>query len=486
MPEGPLPPRPHQSGKGGPSLTASNAPPVLSASPTITGTPAVGQTLTCSQGVWFNSPTSYTYQWNGVAGSPTTNPTYTVVSGDLGHTISCTVTATNAHGSTSATSNSVLIVALPVNTAAPVISGSLTVGSTLSCTQGTWTNSPTSYAYQWLQNGVNISGATSASYVVVTGDAGTSIRCTVTASNATASASATSNALAIAALPSAPANTVAPVVSGTATVGSTLSCSTGTWTNSPTGYAYQWLGNGLNISGATSSTYVTVTADGGTSVSCRVAATNAGGTTSQASNALAIAAGATGSVWSAADATANGMTLTNGGLTVTPSGGSGYQSIRNSISKTSGKLYIELSCPAGTTGYNWFFGLASAGFNPVGQLGQTNYSVGMWIETANPVSAGFTSNYTSSLPDYVAPLGVVYAIAVDFTAGSIWIADNNVWSDGSNPATGASPIVSFVPATVGALFAGINFNGAGNGVWTLQPTAASQTYAPPAGFTPWG
>ena len=35
----------------------------------------------------------------------------------------------------------------PVISVAPVASGSLTVGSTLSCTTGTWTNSPTSYAY---------------------------------------------------------------------------------------------------------------------------------------------------------------------------------------------------------------------------------------------------------------------------------------------------------------------------------------------------
>ena len=63
---------------------------------------------------------------------------------------------------------------VPANTAAPVASGSLTVGSTLSCTQGTWTNSPTSYAYQWQRGGANISGATSASYVTVTADGGTS------------------------------------------------------------------------------------------------------------------------------------------------------------------------------------------------------------------------------------------------------------------------------------------------------------------------
>jgi len=38
----------------------------------------------------------------------------------------------------------------------------------------------------------------------------------------------------------APVNSVLPVISGTAQTGSTLTASTGTWTNSPTGYTYQW------------------------------------------------------------------------------------------------------------------------------------------------------------------------------------------------------------------------------------------------------
>jgi hypothetical protein len=52
-----------------------------------------------------------------------------------------------------------------------------------------------------------------------------------------------------------PVNTVAPAVSGTATVGQTLSSTTGTWTGLPTPtFTYQWQRAGSNISGATSST----------------------------------------------------------------------------------------------------------------------------------------------------------------------------------------------------------------------------------------
>ena len=490
VPEGPLPPRSHPSGKGGPSLGVSNAPPVGSASPVVTGTPAVGQTLSCDNGVWFNSPTSYAYQWlrDGANIAGATSSTYVVVAGDLGHAISCKVTATNSFGSTPATSNAVLIVAVPVNTVAPAITGTATVGSTLSCSQGTWTNSPTSYAYQWLQNGVNISGATASSYVVVTGDAGTSIRCTVTATNATASGSATSNALAIAALPSAPSNTVAPVVSGTATVGSTLSCSQGTWTNSPTGYTYQWQRNGVDTSGATSASYVTVTADGGTSVSCRVTASNAAGGTSQVSNSLAIAAGVATSVWSAADAAANGMTLSNGGLTVAAGTSGVYTTIRNTTSHSSGKFYAEFSVDGSVANDQQVYGLGSSGFNAANYLGTSNYSAGIQLGVGNYVSTGFTSNYNiASILERDTQPNATYGFAVDFDTGKMWFSTNGVWANSSNPATGSLPVFSFAPATVGPLFLGLSlFGGAGVGVWTLQATAASQKYAPPSGFTPWG
>lgn len=82
----------------------------------------------------------------------------------------------------------------------------------------------------------------------------------------------------------APENTVAPVVTGTQDVGSLFSCTTGTWTNSPTGYTYQWQRDGVDISGATSSTYTTVTADKGTFLTCDVTASNGAGSNTATSN----------------------------------------------------------------------------------------------------------------------------------------------------------------------------------------------------------
>jgi len=77
---------------------------------------------------------------------------------------------------------------------------------------------------------------------------------------------------------------VAPVISGTFAVGNTISTTNGTWLNTPTSYAYQWLRDGVAIGGATTSTYTLVTADSNTIVSCRVTATNAGGSEVAISN----------------------------------------------------------------------------------------------------------------------------------------------------------------------------------------------------------
>jgi len=82
-----------------------------------------------------------------------------------------------------------------------------------------------------------------------------------------------------------PVNSVAPALSGTAQEGQTLTCSTGTWSGTPT-YTYQWKRNGSNIGSATNSTYTLVTADVGQSIKCTVTATNALGSSNADSNTV--------------------------------------------------------------------------------------------------------------------------------------------------------------------------------------------------------
>lgn len=76
--------------------------------------------------------------------------------------------------------------------------------------------------------------------------------------------------------PLSPINTVRPAITGTGAVGSTETASTGSWTNSPTGFSYLWSRNGVAISGATASTYVTASLDNGATLTVTVTALNTG------------------------------------------------------------------------------------------------------------------------------------------------------------------------------------------------------------------
>ncbi len=85
----------------------------------------------------------------------------------------------------------------PLNTAAPVLSGTVAVGQTLSCSEGSWANSPSTLTYSWLRGETVITGQTGSTYVVQAADQGQTITCEVTASNAGGQAAAKSSGLAI-------------------------------------------------------------------------------------------------------------------------------------------------------------------------------------------------------------------------------------------------------------------------------------------------
>jgi hypothetical protein len=164
-------------------------------------------------------------------------------------------------------------VASPQNTAVPQIGGTAKEGETLTSSNGTWSNTPTSYAYQWRRcasDGLacgDITGATKQTYPVVAADIGHTLRVVVTASNADGKASATSDATDVVDSKSGPVNSVKPAVSGTATVGQELRVSTGTWSPKPSSYGYQWQrctstgADCINVAGSTSSVYGVRSAD---------------------------------------------------------------------------------------------------------------------------------------------------------------------------------------------------------------------------------
>jgi hypothetical protein len=198
--------------------------------------------------------------------------------------------------------------ATPQNTAAPTISGTSKEGSALTASDGTWSNSPTSFTYQWQRcasDGTgcgDITGGTSKTYTPMSGDVGQTLRVVVTAANTDGKASATSAPTEVIGSKSGPSNTVKPVVSGSTRVGDTLTVSNGSWTPTPSSYTRQWQRCAsdatacVNISGASGQTYGVRSADVGHRLRAFVTAHSSGGATTVASNASATVTSSTTTV----------------------------------------------------------------------------------------------------------------------------------------------------------------------------------------------
>jgi hypothetical protein len=195
--------------------------------------------------------------------------------------------------------------AAPSNTVQPAISGTAAVGQTLTGSNGTWTENPTSFTYQWVRcpasGGASdgsdcavIGGATTPSYVVGTGDVGFTLRFRVTAVNADGQALAASNPTAVVVAQAGPPNTALPTITGTATVGSTLTAVPGTWTGTSVTFTYQWRrcdAQGANcsaITGATQTTYTVASGDVGSTLRVNVTGTNATGANTVSSAQTAV------------------------------------------------------------------------------------------------------------------------------------------------------------------------------------------------------
>jgi hypothetical protein len=185
--------------------------PTNTAGPTITGTATLGQVLTAHAGTWTQAPSSYSYQWQrcdsggancsslgSAVDTSAASVTYTVASGDLGHTLRVEVAASNDTGAGSpVTSAATAVIASgePVYTSGLAITGATTVGRKLTATAGSWSPAATKYRYQWercnsgggsctIFSTTNSTSSTSDQYKLVSADRGHTIRVIVTARNA--------------------------------------------------------------------------------------------------------------------------------------------------------------------------------------------------------------------------------------------------------------------------------------------------------------
>jgi hypothetical protein len=202
--------------------------------------------------------------------------------------------------------------------------------------------------------------------------------------------------------PKAPVDSILPTISGTAETGQTLTATTGTWTESPTGYTYQWesCASGCKvvkwtaIAGATKSTYA-VTGEVGSTLRVTVTASNAGGKeAAHSAQTLAVTQGPS----------------TIGTTTVGPSaesdpanlkGVNKYELAKSSVSKLS--IYLQ---PTGTAGEQKIEGVIYAAEASGGAPGALD-------ATSTPI----IFKATSAAGWYELP----FATAVKLAAGNYWI-----------------------------------------------------------------
>ncbi len=257
--------------------------------PTISGTAAEDQTLTAvTTGISDDDGLgSFSYQWlrDGVGVSGATSSTYTLGDADVGTQVSVRVSYTDGNGTSETLTSAQTSAVTNVNDAPsglPTISGTTTEDQTLTAvTTGISDGDGLgSLSYQWLRGGVAISGATANTYTLGDNDVGEqiSVRVSYTDGNGTSESLTSAQTAAVTNVNDTPSGL--PTISGTAAEDQTLTAVTSGISDGDGlgSFSYQWLRDGVSISGATASTYTLGDADVGTQVSVRVGYTDGNGT----------------------------------------------------------------------------------------------------------------------------------------------------------------------------------------------------------------
>ncbi|GAA2105963.1 hypothetical protein [Brevibacterium salitolerans] len=265
-----------------PSPTPTPRPTVLAGEVSISGTAKVGSTLTAAAGTWQPDSVTLSYQWlrSGTAIKDATRKTYTLTAADKGRKISVRVTgsAPDASSATVTSAPTPAVKAGTLTTRKPTISGTTTVGSTLTAKPGSWGPNPVSLSYQWMRAGKAIKNATRSTYTLTSADAGRKLSVKVTGTKSGYTAASRTSA-ATGTIGKRLTATPVPTISGTAKVGSTLTAKAGTWKPAKVTLSYQWYRNGKAIKEATGNKHKLVKADAGTALTVKVTGRKPGYTT---------------------------------------------------------------------------------------------------------------------------------------------------------------------------------------------------------------
>ena len=281
--------------------------------PTIDGTARVGQTLTANTSNISDldgiTNATFFYQWRagGLTIIGATRSTYTLTASEQGKTVTVRVRFADDRNNIESRASDATeeVAAAPPNrqaTGQPTIDGTPQVGQTLTADTANIVDQDgltgVSYRYRWIAGGTDISGATGSSYELTSGEQGQTIKVRVTFTDEAGNAeSLTSAATAqVEAGPNTPA-TSQPTISGTPQVDETLTADTSGISDDDgltnVAYSYQWIAGGLDIAGATGSSYTLTSNEQGKTVRVRVTFTddadNAESLTSAATAAVAAA-----------------------------------------------------------------------------------------------------------------------------------------------------------------------------------------------------
>ena len=166
------------------------------------------------------------------------------------------------------------------------IDGSLQQGQTLSVASGVTDGDgidTETVAYQWIRDGVDITGATAATYLLTQDDVGAEISVRMSFNDLAGQAESLTSAATAPILNVNDAASGAPLISGNMREGETLSADVGGITDADgidtRSYIYQWQRDGTDISGATLSSYTLAEEDVGAAISVRVTFTDLYGAT---------------------------------------------------------------------------------------------------------------------------------------------------------------------------------------------------------------
>ena len=279
---------------------------------TITGTPTQNQTLTATNELAdADGLGSVSYQWlaNGVAIAGATTGSYKLVQGDVNKTITVKASYTDALGTKEVVTSSA---STPVANFNDGVTGTVTISGTATQNQ-TLTASNTlgdldglgAVRYQWLSNGVAISGATLASYKLTQADVSKSISVKASYTDGFGTLESLTSAATNGVLNVNDAVTGSVQISGVATQGQTLSASNTLADLDGMGVvSYQWRAGGVAIAGATSSTFTLTQAEVNKAVTVIASYTDGYGTKEFVSSR------ATTAVANVNDAPTGGVTVT--------------------------------------------------------------------------------------------------------------------------------------------------------------------------------